>query len=63
MKFSGKGKKFGKKKGMGREERKKKGGGKWEKRKGEGLFLWRSDEKVKGVGFELVKENGMERKR
>ena len=47
-------KKFGKKKGMGREERKKRGGAKWEKRKGEGLFLWRSDEKVKGAGFELV---------
>ena len=41
----------------------KKGGKEGEERKGEGLFLWRSDEKGKGAGFELVKEIGMERKR
>ena len=49
MKFSGK-RKFGKKK----EDGEKKGGKEGEERKGEGLFLWRSDEKVKGAGFELV---------
>ena len=54
---------MGRKRRMGREEKEKKGGGGLGKRKREGLFLWRSDEKVKGVGFELVKENGMERKR
>ena len=53
--FSGKGKVWEEKKGDGeRGKEKKGGGGKWEKRKGEGLFLWRSDEKVKGAGFELV---------
>ena len=61
MKFSGK-RKFGKKEEDG-EKRKKGGGRKGKRKKGGGLFLWRSDEKGKGAGFELVKEIGMERKR
>ena len=47
-------KKIWEEKGDGERGKEKKGRGKWEKRKGEGLFLWRSDEKVKGAGFELV---------
>ena len=39
MKFSGKEKEFGKKKGMGREERKKKGGGSGKREKGKGCFF------------------------
>ena len=54
--FSGRGKVWEeKKRGWGERKGKKKGGGGSGKRgKGKGCFFWRSDEKVKGVGFELV---------